>query len=543
MRRILYFGLLLLLSAAVSNAQEVNIHLSNTDLYDYLDELANRGVIQLNSAVKPYSRSLVAEKLKEADAKRSELNNRQQKELDFYKKEYVREIPAGKDRVSQLEWVGYFYQDSLFTAKASPIVGMNFFVNDSDNFYRRYGGIEGWGAVGSHFSFYASLRDHHESSRLSSPDYLNQFHASNYKVDDEGGGDYDEPRGGVSYAWKWGSVGVFMDQIAWGDNYNGANILGGHNPVYASIQFRMKPVRWFDFHYFHGWLKSDVIDSVNMYSNGNTTRLLLRPKYIASNLFTFTPVPKLQFSIGNSIVYSDGNVHPVYFIPFLFYKSVDRSLNGYSSYGNQLGQNSQLFFNLSSRNIRNVHLYSSLFIDEMALGDVFDEEKQSNFLSFKLGGRVSNLFVENLFLTAEYTVTRPVTYRHYIATADFATSSFNMGHYLGDNSQEIYLALGAKPIPRLWVEASYTMAQKGEEYPYTGQSGTSTSGKGLPFMENVMWEMSDINLKGRYQIVSNAWVFAGLALTDHSGVMDDVYSQPLYRGSKTTINVGANIGF
>lgn len=530
--------LLLIFGMNVATAQ----HLSDIDLYDFMDELANSGVIELNSAVKPYSRTFIIDKLEEAGQQRERLNNRQQQQLENYYRSFVHPIPADKARTSGLEWIGYYYTDSLFDVQLKPIIGYSYWSNDSGNFHRRWNGAAVAGSVGS-LSFYASLRDQHESSRLTSPDYLNQFQTSNYKPNADGGGDYDESRGGIAYNWKWGSVGVAMDQIAWGDNYNGGNILSGRAPVFPAIKLDMQPARWIDFHYFHAWLKSDVIDSVNIYSNGATSRYVLRPKYMAANLFTFRPFPKFLFSVGNSIVYSDNRINPAYFIPFLFYKSVDRSLNGYSNLGNQLGQNSQLFFNVSSRNIRNVHLYTSLFIDELALGNALDEKRQSNFISLKAGGRISNLLIENLFLTAEFTLTRPVTYRHYIPTADYASSSFNLGHYLGDNAQEVYLALGYKPLPSLWLEGALTMAKKGEEYAYTGQSGTATSGKGLPYLDEVLWSASDLRFQARYQIVTGAWLFGGVMLTDHAGVMDPVYSQPYFRGRRTTLNVGANIGF
>ncbi|MFM9026480.1 MAG: hypothetical protein ACKOQ6_00590 [Bacteroidota bacterium] len=522
-------------------------HLYNSDLYDFLDELANSKAIILNTAVKPYSRELITMKLKEADVNRSSLTARQQEQLEFYKKEFIRELPAGTKEESGLEWIGYAYQDESFFLKASPIVGYSVWLNDSGSIYRRWGGAEAFAQKGG-FSMSASLRDQHESKRLTSPitpdaDYLNQFPTSNYKPDSKGGGDYDESRGHVAYTWKWGRVGVAMDQIAWGDNYNGSNIISGRAPVYPSLQLHLQPVRWLDFHYFHAWLKSDVVDSARIYSNGPTSRLVMRPKYMASNLFTFTPVKYLQFSVGNSVVYSDENVNPAYLIPFLYYKAVDRSLNGYSNLGNQLGENSQLFFNVSSRNIRNVHLYASMFVDEVALGDIWEKKRQSNFISLKVGGRLSNLLLDDLFLTAEVTATRPVTYRHYIETADFTSSSYRLGHYLGDNSAEVYLSAAYKPTAKLWLEASYTAARKGEEYPYTGQSGTAGSGKGLPFIEEVLWSTSDLQVRVRYQPVYGAWLFAGLALTDHSGTMDSVYSMPNFQGRLTTAQAGVNVGF
>lgn len=521
-------------------SQEVYQHVSNTDIYDYLDELSNAHVITLNSAVKPYARTLIAEKLAEAHNKRSELNARQEKELDFYLKDFSKELRPDKKFDKRLDL--FYYKDSLFTFNINPILGMSYFTNDSGSFYHRWNGAEAYAYIGKKLGFYASLRDNHESKRLSDPAYLNQFDASNYKVDTKGGGDFDEMRGGITYTWDWGSVGLVKDHIVWGDNYHGSNIFSGHNPSFTFLKFHLKPVRWFDFNYIHGWLVSDVIDSSKTYVNGNSNRINFRQKYIAANLYTFTPIKRLQVSLGNSIVYSDQNVHPAYLIPFFFFKTIDHSLTSTGS--NFLGQNSQFFFNISSRNIKNTHLYMSVFVDEIALGRATDSEKHSNFYSMKIGGRLSKVGIKNVFLTAEYTRTNPVVYRHYITTTTFASSSFNMGHYLGDNAQEVYVALAYKPISRLFIEASYTLAQKGWEYLYTGVSADPQgNGLGHPFIDRVYWQGSDMSFKARYQLLNDAWVFATVSSTDYHGLKSDVYTMPYFQGKKTTINVGANIGF
>lgn len=68
----------------------------------------------------------------------------------------------------------------------------------------------------------------------------------------------------------------------------------------------------------------------------------------------------------DGIEYSDMNVHLAYLIPFLFYKSVDHTLNGTNAAG-QTGQNSQLFIDVSSRNIKNLHLFLTVFVDEFSM--------------------------------------------------------------------------------------------------------------------------------------------------------------------------------
>ncbi len=104
------------------------------------------------------------------------------------------------------------------------------------------------------------------------------------------------------------------DHFTWGTNYNGSNIFSGRTPSFAHIKVNLKPVSWFEFNYVHGWLVSEVVDSSRSYflvnSYGTDYREVFYKKFIATNLFTFTPLKKLKISVGNSIVYSDIGIHP-----------------------------------------------------------------------------------------------------------------------------------------------------------------------------------------------------------------------------------------
>lgn len=541
-RKFTHSLLIFLLASFSVGAQEVFVHVNNSDLYDFIDELTNSRVIDVNTAIKPYSRIFIAKKLDEASQQRDKLNKRQQEELDFYLKDFNKELKADKNFKKRLDLL--YYKDTLFTFCVNPILGLTFYKNDSGSFYRRWNGAEMFSYVGKNFGFYASLRDQHESIRLSDPNYLNQAEASNYKPDTKGGGDFDEIRGGMTYSWSWGSIGLAKDHFVWGDNYHGSNIFSGHQPSFTHLKFHMSPVKWFDFNYVHGWLVSDVIDSSRTYMNGKSNRIVFQPKYVAANMFTFKPFKYWSFSVGNSIIYSDQPVNPAYLMPFFFYKSADHALT--SSGSNFLGQNSQLYFNISSRAVKNTHFYLSAYVDELNMGNALDSKKQTNFVSLKIGGRVSNILNKNVAVTAEYTRTNPGAFRHYLVTGTFANSSFNMGHYLGENAQEIYLSVSARPMAKLFLEASYTIAQKGEEYNYTGSSrDTSGDGKGLPFIDKVYWENTDFSFIARYQLLNDCWFHAAVSMSETTGLTTqlDQYTMPYLKGKKTTVSVGANIGF
>jgi|GEM_PF-2847576 len=64
MRRITV--LLIIFCSMAGTAQVVYEDINNKGIYDFLDELANLKVIEINSVVKPYSRQFIAEKLVEA---------------------------------------------------------------------------------------------------------------------------------------------------------------------------------------------------------------------------------------------------------------------------------------------------------------------------------------------------------------------------------------------------------------------------------------------------------------------------------------------
>jgi len=551
--------LLFLLLPLILNSQVVYEHISNTSIYDFLDELANAKIIEINSAIKPYSRIFIAEKLKAASEKQDQLNKRQQKELEFYLKDYRLELeyttkgmkplnlfPKSDHFATALNPLGFHYRDSVFAVSVRPIWGIDYYNNANGNAYHRWGGLEAFAYISKNLGGYTSLRDNYESETLTDPGYFNQRQGAPQKGSPEGGIEYSEARGGLMASWKWGAIGIVKDHAEWGNNYNGSNILSGRTPSFAQIKLQLTPIRWFEFNYIHGWLVSEVVDSTHSYWDGDSYRAVFYPKYIAANMFTFRPVRNLAISLGNSIVYSDMNVHLAYLVPFLFYKSVDHTLNATDKAGYS-GQNSQLFLDISSRNIKNLHLFLTLFVDEFSINRVTDPDAY-NFLSWKGGFRMSNWPVRNLMLTGEYTYTLPMTYQHNIATTTFESNQYNLGHYLLDNSQNIFVSFSHKPIRGLVIDLSYNLGLHYNDYIYDYSPDVDKK----PVMQDLTWRCSEIALRGRYEFVNNAYVFAGLIFGNVEGYdVDeqpaqyylDRYSPALFQGKTTTLQAGFNFGF
>jgi hypothetical protein len=508
-------------------SQEVPQSVNYKGIYDFLDELANNHIIAINSAIKPYSRLFISQSLKKAEEKKEQLNPRQQKELDFYLMDFGKELNAGKDWKRRKDL--FYYKDDLFSLTINPILGGELFSNSSGKatYWRNgvgaHGYIQKWG-------FYASLRDNHEKPLLGRPEYLTQREGGHLK----GSTDWSEMQGGVTYSWKWGNAGLVKERLQWGNNYNGANIFGGNNPTFVQIKLHISPVKWFDFNYFHGWLNSMVVDSANSYwvtnSYGTDYREVYHKKFIAANMFTFTPFNNLNLSAGNSIVYSDGNIHPAYLIPLFFYKSVDHSLT--SGINNM---NSQMFIDISSRQVKNLHLYATMFIDELSVSR-FTKKDEWNFFSYKAGFRLSNFPVSNLSFTTEFTYTYPLTFQHNVPTLTFETAHYNLGHYLRDNSREWYLAFDYRPQRTLNINFFFTDAIRGPDYTELGVPRL-----GNPPLAFVVWHNTSLGLRASYQVVNDLYTWFSLAYSDVRG--DTRWSPEYFFGKKSTLNFGVSFGF
>ena len=544
-------------------SQEVPQPVSNKGIYEFLDELANIRIISINSAVKPYSRLFISQRLKEAEEKSDQLNSRQKKELDFYLRDFGKELEKqrydgatvqttfAKASVvkghngttvqgsggSKVEWFNgktkrldmFYYQDSVFSLTVNPILGGVIFTNSSGKATYIRNGVEARGYI-KNWGFYASLRDNHENPLLGLPKYLTQRVDGHIK----GSTDWSEMQGGVTYSWKWGSAGLVKDNMQWGNNYNGANIFGGNNPSFVQLRLHISPVKWFDFNYFHGWLNSMVVDSNNSFwvtnSYGTSYRQVYHRKFIAGNMFTFTPFRYLNISAGNSIVYDNETANPAYLIPIFFYKSVDHSLT--SGIDNM---NSQMFFDISSRQIKNLHLYATWFIDELSVSR-FTNKNAWNFFSWKAGFRLTDLPVSNLSFTTELTYTYPLAFQHYIPTITFQDQGYNLGHYLKDNAREWYIALDYHPVRTLDVNLFFLDAIRGPDYTELGVDRV-----GNPPLAFVQWHNTSFGLKASYQVINDLHTWVSFTASNITG--DARWSPEYFFGRKNTVNMGLTFGF
>ncbi|MFZ4581414.1 MAG: hypothetical protein ACOYM7_02075, partial [Paludibacter sp.] len=429
---------------------------------------------------------------------------------------------------------------------------------------QRWIGADFQASIGKHVSVFGSLRDlSNNGEKLSGYNYLNDQPGYQYK-EASYGGDFSDSRGGIKVSNNWGSIGFVKDNVVWGDNYHGANILSGRVPSYPMITLHLQPAKWFEMNYFHAWLVSNQVDSSYYYLE-NDTRIWYRPanKFMAANIFTFTPIHNLKISVGNSIIYAEKTIQGGYLIPIAFYKSIDHTLT--KGLGTE-NQNSQMFMNISSRNLKHTHLYTSVFIDEFNFARLKPSNNEANPISIKAGAKIANFPIENISAIIEFTRTNILNFKHSIPVLSYASNSYNLGHYLGDNAQETYISLQYKPLRGLDFKIFYFNALHGNEYDYV-RRGTSNGIVGKvddiisqPSLGEVIWKNETIGLHGTYEIINNGYVFFKAeksnieafeptkAVTFGEKRMTaaqtlNYYTPLFFQGNKLTISAGFSFGF
>jgi len=554
-------------------AQYIPEHISYSKIYDFIDELANDGVIELTSVTKPYSRAYIAKKLleaQEAQEQEESLSRRQLQELEFYLNNYALELnqlPETKGTILKKESMvatllspAIYYKDTLFRAYMSPLLGMQVWAKSGEEVIQRWYGAEFHGMIGKNWSIYGSLRDISiQGELLSQPYFLNDLPGYEYK-ESERGGDYSDSRGGITYSTGWGSIGLIKDNPVWGDNYHGANILSGRAPSFPMIKLQIKPVKWFQLDYFHGWLISNVPDSTHYYVDETSVDVTTRQyrmanKFMASNMLTFIPFRNFNFSIGNAIIYSEPNVQPAFFIPVAFYKSIAHTMT--KGTGTENG-NSAVFFNLSSRNIKHLHLYASVFFDDINFSRFKSSNPENNLVSYKVGGRLSNFPLQDVSLTCEYTKTSIIPFKNSVPVTDWASNSYNMGHYLSDNSQELYGAIHYKPIRGLNLGLSYVNAKHGNEYRYVRSEIRNIISQ--PILNEITWSNQTYTFSAQYEVFKNTYAnlklkysdikgydltlepIAGEVRKDAQGYLN-MFTPTFYQGENFSFEVGLAFGF
>jgi len=553
----IFFVGILLVFGLTAKAQFIPYHTDHVDVYNFLSELRILGIVEYNVAVKPLSRKEIATMLWAADSSTA-LNRVQRKELDFWKQEFGKDIGSGKVH-REGKWAKrrvfddyglkkrldlFYFANDLFQVTVNPIVmGVGMINTKSDlRRYQNWGG-EIYGRIGKGFGFYFSFRDYFELPDWNGVNSLSPElgGVSRRSSLNKNAREYYAIRGGITYAWKWGQVGILKDHLQLGSAPTDQIILSKRAPSFPRFHLQLKPIKWAELTYTFGWLNSDIVDSTRSYLTGNGVyREVYHSKFVVANLITVKPWKYLSFSLGSSVIISDNNINAGHFIPIMFYNALDQSFNGQV---NNAGQNSQIYADINFDLFGWGRIYGSILIDEIRLSTMFDSKNQRNSLGYQVGLSSRPFTAWNLKVYGNYTRIRPGVYRHYIPTTTYANANYGLGYFLGENSDGWTVGLQLRPLPKLRVIAEYKRWRKGPLHDF-GVPANPVTLTGAQFMTSTVSSTDRITLRIRYQIINDVTV--QLMVNHLSGYSDGNLVFPGVSAanvSDTWFGFGLNVGY
>lgn len=444
---------------------------AGSSVYDYLYRMSQKGLIKWNDYQLPLDRKAISLAIDSLSSNQNRLTKVETKELEFYKQEYAFDqfSPASEEKVFFKKdafnrfRVGKYEKDEA-KIFVDPLFGLQALKSGNKNTYHYFSGVRLAGYFGKRWGFNFAFRDNTEKG-----DTLT--HLSSFApvegivptIQTQRSINYSSFNYNVGYRWSNGALSAGQENLSWGYGIGGNIALSGRAPSFPFIKFDFDPWHWLHFSYFHGWLQSNIIDSARSYNTSSgifgSRREIYFPKFIAHHSLTVTPLKGLDISLGESIIYSD-KLNFAYLIPINFFKAYDQHN---SRYNINAGDNSQFFGLISSRNhIRNTHIYSQVFIDEIRASKVFNKKERRNQLGYTLGINRTDLFVNYLTAGIEYSRINPFVYNNLMPTQTYESNSYSLGDWMGNNADRLYLFVQYVPVPKLRVKLWHQKIRKGE---------------------------------------------------------------------------------
>lgn len=506
-------------------------------VYDFLENLDTKNIIKINSEAKPFSRTYIIELLMQVHEKKDQLNNIESEDLFWFLKDFNVTInDSTYDR-----WRVLKYRDNNFNFELTPIAGYSLTLNGNKNGKTQLFGIKAWGSYGSGFSSYINFTDKGEfGDNVDKQKFLTPATGRENKGAPNGI-EYSDVIGGISLDWKWSNLTLAKDYNFWGHGTNGNLILGNKTPSYPFVKFEVNPVEWFRFKYIFAWLNSQVIDSSFSYnaapnSKYDLTRERFIDKYFVINMFTFNPWSWLDLSVGNSLVYSSDNIRLETLIPFMFFKYLDRDVGK----GSIEDGNGALFFDIGFNYLDNYKFYTTLFADVIGIRNTLEGKFHENWFAYTFGVKAVDLFTNNLNLNIEYTRIDPWVYEHKDITTTYKHLDYTLGHWLGQNGDNLKITLNYRFIRELKIETYLEKTRKGGLKDIYYAYNAKTEGI-QPFLYGPLRKDFYIGLKVNYEPIHSLNTFLHYYYSDIND--EDISRTPKFLlGSKHNLNIGFTYG-
>jgi hypothetical protein len=435
-------AVLLVCIASVAVGQ-VELVPADHDVYDFLKRMQVRGMLtgHYYSASLPQDRRTVAKLLAGIDASTERLSRSELGFLENYREEFSYELGMPRERrVSLLnEGISSYTDDRqkyLYRYESeTAVISANLLLDaepqqweydardpEMTTLWRLGGGLSG--TLGGWFGF--SLHAVNGYASGSREAALQNIEVSRtYKIGEPDSRFFDYTRGHVRAANEWGSLTIGRERPVEGNGVRDRALLfSDHAPAidYFGIDIAYKK---FFFRFFHGWILGDGILR-NEPEIGWVRDI--PDKYVSFHRFGAHLLQgRLSVAFSEIIVYGDRSPEIAYMTPFLFFKSVEHSL--------QDRDKAMLAVDVQARPVPGIELYGDLLIDDLAF-EKLGTNWYGNQYAFRIGTVVAPGIagLKNSLISFDYSRIQPYVYTHRIPGNAYTHNGFAMGNPVGPNS-------------------------------------------------------------------------------------------------------------
>ncbi|MBI3003857.1 MAG: hypothetical protein HYY49_00390 [Ignavibacteriales bacterium] len=506
------------------------------EVYPFLKRMEAKGLLtNYRDAALPLSRRDIARKLLTLEEKSDSMTGVERAEYSFLKEEfqYERSSLLGDAEPSEIRWhlLSQALTGGILNLDLDYTLRQHYMGPDKSSF--RGQGLKIYGYAFEDVGFYFNWIDYRERGTGLNP--AKAHTADPGVVIQKNIGDVIEYNNiDAQLTLRLGGFEFSLEKTKnlWGYGRNGRVILSDKAPSYPQIKMRVPLSDNIDFVYFHAELNSDVLDSIRSYytyssSLSNFFRPVNRLKYLAAHQIEFSPWEGVDISLGESVVYSDRGPLLLYLIPVMFFKAGELY--------NRDTDNTQVFGSLDLNVVQNVNMYFSLFIDEINTDDFFDVNKSRKQVGITAGFQTFDAFLENLEFTAEYSRVNPWAYSHRFTAANFTNNSYDLGHWIGQNADNLYFELGYSFSRALKLSAFSEVYRKGDRKDVAIQYQAIA----LEFLYGPYYhEERTFGIFGRYQPLRDLFIDFKL----RRWTVGDNMFPSLIRDKQLDVQIGASLG-
>lgn len=178
-------------------------------------------------------------------------------------------------------------------------------------------------------------------------------------------------------------------------------------------------------------------------------------KYTTTHYLNINATRWLNVGLFESVVFSKSSYSFGYLNPVIFYRAIERA------YGSP--HNVNLGLSLKVIPMKNVQLYSQLFLDEFKSSELFSNRKWwGNKYGLQVGGKYFDAFtVSNLDIQAEVNIVRPYTYSHSDTTENYSHYNQPLAHPLGAGFFEFTGLVNYRPCNRVLLTGKVMYYKQG----------------------------------------------------------------------------------